>query len=131
MPRIALALAAVTTMSLTACMEPASGGAPLTGAALEARLSDQVMTIRPIDPSLGMPTRAELNSDGTVVLSYADGEVANLLWRVETQGLCFPYRSDPNRYSCRNIVVTSSNQFSIYDTRFGTQILARGTLSPL
>ncbi|MBU2994717.1 hypothetical protein Q4555_04880 [Octadecabacter sp. 1_MG-2023] len=131
MPRIALALAAVTTMSLTACMEPVSGGDPLTGDALEARLSGQVMAIRPIDASMGMPTRAELNPDGTVVLSYEDGEVAHLRWKVETQGLCFPFRSDPNRFSCRNIVVTTGNHFTIYDTRGGTQRLATGTLAPL
>ncbi|AKS46839.1 hypothetical protein SAMN05444287_1963 [Octadecabacter temperatus] len=131
MPRIALALAATVSLSLAACMEPTSQGEPLTGDALEARLSGQVMTIRPLDPVLGTPTRAELSPDGTVVLSYANGEVANLRWKVETQGLCFPLRSDPNEFSCRNIVITSGNRFSIYDTRFGGGKIATGTLTPL
>lgn len=131
MPRIALALAATAALSLAACMEPVSGGEPLTGDALEARLSGQVMTIRPIDPALGTPTRAELNSDGTVVLSYPSGEVANLRWKVETQGLCFPLRSTPNEFSCRNIVITTGNRFTIYDTRFGGGKIATGTLAPL
>lgn len=131
MPRLALPLIAAATLSLAGCMDPAIGGAPLTGDALEARLSGQVMTIRPVDTSLGTPVRAELYDNGTVRLTYGHGGTAVLPWKVETQGLCFPFPSEPSRFSCRNIVISDGNRFTIYDTRGGSERIATGTLTPM
>ncbi len=125
-------LSVLSCLAMAGCMTPMVGD-PLTGAALEARLSGQNLALTVTDPSIGTPVNIRLYPDYRVDLTYADGEIQTTQWRVDGQGLCFAGRVETNRFYCRNIVIgREGSHFTVYDTRSSaSDRLASGVLSPI
>lgn len=125
-------LGLIVALSLSVCMGALADTSPPAGAALEARLSGQIMSNRPVEPSIGVPRRIELHTDKTAILTYRDGREETFGWKVEDQRLCFYDITDPDRHFCQSVVITTDNRFAVYGRLLGeTYLVSTGELTPL